>query len=40
MIRAVSVTEKPEVIVPSAIDDFEIQVTPLKGLEMEEIEGV
>ena len=38
--RSVSVTQKPEVMVPSAIDDFEIQVTPLKGLEMEEIEGV
>ena len=38
--RSVSVTQKPEVMVPSAIDDFEIQVTPLEGLEMEEIEGV
>ena len=38
--RSVSVTQKPEVMVPSVIDDFEIQVTPLEGLEMEEIEGV
>ena len=38
--RSISVTQKPEVMVPAAIDDFEIQVTPLEGLEMEEIEGV
>ena len=38
--RSVSVTQKPGVMVPSEIEDFEIQVTPLEGLEMEEIEGV
>ena len=38
--RSISVTQKPEVMVPAAINDFEIQVTPLEGLEMEEIEGV
>ena len=38
--RSVSVTQKPGVMVPSEIEDFEIKVTPLEGLEMEEIEGV
>lgn len=38
--RSISVTQKPEVMVPSGIEDFEIQVTQLEGLEMEEIEGV
>ena len=38
--RSVSVTQKPGVMVPSEIEDFDIQVTPLEGLEMEEIEGV
>lgn len=38
--RSVSVIQKPGVMVPSEIEDFEIQVTPLEGLEMEEIEGV
>ena len=38
--RSVSVKQKLETMVPSKIDDFEIQVTPLEGLEMEELEGV
>lgn len=38
--RSVSVTQKAGVMVPATIDDFDIQVTPLEGLEMEEIEGV
>ena len=38
--RSIEVTQKPEVIVPTRIEDFEIQVNPLEGLEMEEIEGV
>ena len=38
--RSVAVVQKPETVIPSSIDDFEIHVTPLEGLEMEEIEGV
>lgn len=38
--RSISVTQKSDVIVPSGIGDFDISVTPLEGLEMEEIEGV
>ena len=38
--RSIEVTQKPEVIVPTRIEDFEIQVNPPEGLEMEEIEGV
>ncbi len=38
--ESVSVTLKPEVVSPSKVEDFDIQVTPLEGLEMEEIDGV
>lgn len=38
--RSISVTQKSDVMVPASIADFKIQVTPLEGLEMEEIEGV
>ncbi len=38
--RSISVTQKSDVMVPAGIGDFEIQVTPLEGLAMEEIEGV
>ena len=38
--RSISVIQKPEIMIPSGISDFEIHVTPLEGLEMEEIEGV
>ena len=38
--RSISVIQKPNVMISSGINDFEIQVTPLEGLEMEEIEGV
>ena len=38
--RSISVTQKSDVMVPSGIEDFDIYVTPLEGLEMEEIEGV
>ena len=38
--RSVSVKQKLETMMPSRIEDFEIQVTPLESLEMEELEGV
>ena len=38
--RSVKVTVKPDVDVPSSIDDYDISVTPLEGVEVEEIDGI
>ncbi len=38
--RSVKVTVKPGVDTPSSIDDYDITVTPLEGVEVEEIDGI
>lgn len=38
--RSVKVTVKPGVDVPSSIDDYDISVTPLEGVEVEDIDGI
>ena len=37
--RSVKVSVKPEVDIPKSIDDYDIALAPLPGLEVEEIEG-
>ena len=38
--RSVSAVLKPDVMVPSSIEDYDISVEPLEGLHVEEIEGI